>query len=265
MLLILGGWAASSDRDKATRWRQTITWAEQHGCVHLIPELRDDEKYGGPEGPDGYSDWVYQFEYTIFDAVEYDDLDFVKTFVDDGGDVNERNEYGESLLYLASLNWLTEGDSNSLDVIKVLIASDTDLKRDGGSVLCHMFNNPEGPNADVKSIISLLIDKGVSIDAESDIGFNALSSEAGSSTPKVLDYILSLGANINYQNKSGMTALMYATIPENTANVRLLLERGADPGITNNDGASASDYAVESDYHDIIELLENSTPQTRND
>ena len=122
-----------------------------------------------------------------------------------------------------------------------------------------------GPNADAKGIISLLIDKGVSIDTESDIGLNALSKEAYESTPKVLDYILSLGANINYQDGSGMTALMRATTTGNTANVRLLLERGADPGITNNDGLSASDYAVESDYQDISELLENSTPQTRND
>ena len=266
--LILNGWW-SSDHDKAVQWRQTISWAERHGCTHLIPELKEDDKYGGPEGPEGYShEEAWGLEWTICDAAYHADVDFVKKFIKDGGDVNEIDIDGDgySPLFKATLNWaedvrsLPNGDrSEILEVINLLIEAGADLDRDGGSALCHMFNIPEGPDADGKSIISLLIDKGVSIDAEASWGENALtalSGEVGDRMPEFLDYMLSLGANINYQNKDGLTPLMHAVIPVNKTNAKLLLERGADPTITSNNGKSAHDYAVETENDDIVRLFD---------
>ena len=43
--LILGGWWASSDLQKHTRWNDTVKWAQNNGCAELIPELNSDEKY----------------------------------------------------------------------------------------------------------------------------------------------------------------------------------------------------------------------------
>jgi len=37
----------SDDRQKQQRWTETRTWAEQHGFLHLIPALADDEWYDG--------------------------------------------------------------------------------------------------------------------------------------------------------------------------------------------------------------------------
>ena len=42
--LILGGWH-TSDVEKKVRWMETIRWADKHDCMHLIPELKDEEKH----------------------------------------------------------------------------------------------------------------------------------------------------------------------------------------------------------------------------
>ena len=45
MALVLSGWTMSSDFEKQDRWNMTLRWAEQNNCSHLIPDLKEDEKY----------------------------------------------------------------------------------------------------------------------------------------------------------------------------------------------------------------------------
>jgi len=43
--LILNGWVFTGDFEKNHRWQQTIEWANSNGLAHLIPELKESEKY----------------------------------------------------------------------------------------------------------------------------------------------------------------------------------------------------------------------------
>ena len=52
--LILGGWNFSNDYDKKNRWDQTVTWAKENNCTHLLPDLEVDHKYFVNE----LSDWI---------------------------------------------------------------------------------------------------------------------------------------------------------------------------------------------------------------
>ena len=45
MALVLSGWTMSSDFEKQDRWKMTLRWAEHKNCSHLIPDLKEDEKY----------------------------------------------------------------------------------------------------------------------------------------------------------------------------------------------------------------------------
>jgi hypothetical protein len=45
--LILAGWNFSDNWQKKARWDETINWANEHSCMHLIPELTNEEKYYG--------------------------------------------------------------------------------------------------------------------------------------------------------------------------------------------------------------------------
>ena len=43
--LILAGWAYSSDRAKAARWKETVEWATQNGCAKFVTEIPDSDFY----------------------------------------------------------------------------------------------------------------------------------------------------------------------------------------------------------------------------
>ena len=42
---ILGGWIGTTDYGKKLQWDKTLKWAEENKCTHLIPELKEKEKY----------------------------------------------------------------------------------------------------------------------------------------------------------------------------------------------------------------------------
>ncbi|MEP6467356.1 MAG: hypothetical protein ABJB05_13690 [Parafilimonas sp.] len=43
--LVLSGWTMSNDFDKQERWLQTLKWVDNCNLQHLIPELKNEEKY----------------------------------------------------------------------------------------------------------------------------------------------------------------------------------------------------------------------------
>ncbi len=76
----------------------------------------------------------------------------------------------------------------------------------------------------------------------------------------MVSLLLDGGADVNFQNSCGLTALMYAA---RNNNVVLLLNNGADIGIQGNGGYSAltalivwsdSSYRMVSFLHDVISL-----------
>lgn len=56
-LLILGGWAFSSDGEKAERWQETIDWAERNNCASIAADVHDGEYYGYEEPSDEVTGW----------------------------------------------------------------------------------------------------------------------------------------------------------------------------------------------------------------
>lgn len=45
--LILAAWHETSDDLKKLRWKDTIYWAEKHNVAHLIPAMKDEDKFKG--------------------------------------------------------------------------------------------------------------------------------------------------------------------------------------------------------------------------
>lgn len=45
--LILASWHDTPGLMKLLRWKETIEWAEKHTCKHLIPDLKDEDKFRG--------------------------------------------------------------------------------------------------------------------------------------------------------------------------------------------------------------------------
>jgi hypothetical protein len=76
MALVLSGWTMSNDYDKQLRWEETLKWAEKNNVLHLIPVLKEEEKYYVSE-----LDSFRPYEFHTFDKKYKPTLDEIKTAV----------------------------------------------------------------------------------------------------------------------------------------------------------------------------------------
>ena len=67
--------------------------------------------------------------------------------------------------------------------------------------------------------------------------------------------MLEAGADPDQTYQDGMTPLMYAALNDNPGLVKALLERGAHRALTNKDGLTALDIARGFGHAEVVELL----------
>ncbi|HYY43993.1 MAG TPA: ankyrin repeat domain-containing protein [Actinomycetota bacterium] len=90
----------------------------------------------------------------------------------------------------------------------------------------------------------LLIDSGADLNALSSgaiAGVPPLGTAAFVRSVTLAGLLLDAGANVNQRGEGGFTALHTAAANDDEDLVRLLLERGADPGIASDQGARPAD------------------------
>ena len=80
---------------------------------------------------------------------------------------------------------------------------------------------------------------------------------SGDEGREVVELLLDFKADIDYQDKQGTTALMWACMRSNVAVAKLLLERGANKDLRDKDGDSAASYyaAPGARKDDLLALL----------
>jgi len=105
-------------------------------------------------------------------------------------------------------------------------------------------------------IVDILIANGADVNATSIYGATALSETAIKGNNEIITLLLSAGADVNTTNKWGKTPLMWAADYGMVDAVILLLAEGADPSLVDEDGMSALDFAMESEYGEVVKLLE---------
>ncbi len=95
------------------------------------------------------------------------------------------------------------------------------------------------------------------INYQDESGWTALMYATRSQDNKMVNFLLENGANPNIKSNRGDTALMLAANKYNKVIVELLLEAGADLDLKDKDGKTALDYArgIGNEYN--IELIEN--------
>jgi len=101
----------------------------------------------------------------------------------------------------------------------------------------------------------LLLDRGADVDALS-TGPIARVPPLGTAvfvrSPQLARLLLDAGADVNRQGAGGFTALHSAAQSGDVELVKLLLERGADPGVRASDGRRAVDCAQNDDVHALL-------------
>ncbi len=103
----------------------------------------------------------------------------------------------------------------------------------------------------------LLISAGAGVDpVHPKGGGTPLQAAAWEGHPEEVQFLLDVGANVNAIDKEGRTALHSAVSKSNIYVVRILLDSEADTSIKNNKGETALDWAKNSGYIEIAEMLE---------
>ncbi len=211
-------------------------------------------------------------------ACEEGDLDFVKTLVKSGIDVNGIGS-GCFTALMAAVN------EDEVEIVEYLIeqGADVDLVYNGWTALIEAAD--EGSLASMK----LLLKAGAKIDyysiQDSPTAISMAASEGklnclqlllanganingiGKSLPplhnaaaenkgSIIDYLISQKVNINKKDVNGHTALMHAASEGNMNSVVKLIEAGADISIIDLFGATAKDYAEWEEEYEIRDLLE---------
>ncbi|MDR2367931.1 MAG: ankyrin repeat domain-containing protein [Deltaproteobacteria bacterium] len=117
-------------------------------------------------------------------------------------------------------------------------------------------------------MIDFLISKGISIDYQNFQGGTALIQAASSNpNPAVTEALIKAGAKVNAPDSLGATPLMHAAGYGKTPVIRKLLEKGADVSLVDEAGDAAISWAARSnvDSGAIFELLKaKADPKARN-
>ncbi|MEM6277016.1 MAG: ankyrin repeat domain-containing protein [Pseudomonadota bacterium] len=135
-----------------------------------------------------------------------------------GADPNTIDATGRSILMSALVR-------QRYSVAKVLVANGVDV------------NLPE-ENPAGRSPLQLVIDESPSIEA--------------------MDLLLSAGADINFRDARGETALASAAFMNRPDAARYLIEKGADLSLRNNEGVSPLGRALQRGNAEVIELLRDA-------
>jgi len=169
-------------------------------------------------------------EHVLFLAVRSGNPAFVNLVLDRGADVNTRRSDGHTALMAAQFG--------------------RHPKRD--------------------EIIRLLIRRGADVNATDAYGQTMLYGAVTRTNPKeAVDTLVSAGAKVDWQDKSGRTPLMCAAKVGDADAVQVLLDHGADPSLRNRAGNTALDIAMKphpgrsssSNTAEVIRLLKYGRPK----
>lgn len=137
--------------------------------------------------------------------------------------------------------FLQKAEDNKLEDVKELLSYDVDVNTIGNDGFTAIFSG-------VKNIQETILSESI-MDMET--FYNEMTNEMLEKYNPLVTYLVSQGADINYQDTHGNTLLMYAAIYQSVDTIKLLSELGADPNIKNEHGITALMFAAGKGEHSL--------------
>lgn len=106
-----------------------------------------------------------------------------------------------------------------------------------------------------ENVVRNVLRAGIYPETRSSRGHIPLIEASVRNSPKIVDALVSSGANINVSDEEGATALMWASFYEHLEVVRVLLERGADPNLRSWDEQTALIIASREGHFEVVKEL----------
>lgn len=194
----------------------------------------------------------------MIEAAEEGDLDKVKELVEKRSDPNSQDEdSGITPLIQASL-------FGHVEVVKYLLqhGANPNIKDEYGSTaLDSAVHNEPQLNKDVTAIneiVKSLISAGANVNHVVNgvhVGSTVLIDASNNGYSDVVKMLLEAGADPNITDDYNNTPISLASNAGYTEIVKVLLEHGANPNVKDSSGKTPLNYAEEHGYSEIIQLL----------
>lgn len=145
----------------------------------------------------------------------YESLEACKYIIDHSGDINLKNKYGETPLYIAIENLASQGHKFQCaeSIIYLLLDKEVDVNvynNDKKTILMHASQRLKTLWIEHKKIIKKLLNKGANIYAKDMFGITVLMYAANAGNYDIVKILVDKGVDIHEKDEDGKNALYYA-------------------------------------------------------
>ncbi|MCP4624633.1 MAG: hypothetical protein GY850_14050 [bacterium] len=189
--------------------------------------------------------------FSMNEAVRLNDIVLIKSLVDDGADVNERDKLGETPLHVAAMSGYRE-------IASLLLENGADLNAGDVRGLTPVHMAAWRGNRDM---VDLLLNHGADINARDKDGLTPMHTAALDGRKETVALLIDKGADVNAKSKKSLTPLHAAALSGDRETVSLLIDKGADVNARSEDGLTPLDIASRRDHQEVALLLKRHAPQ----
>ena len=177
--------------------------------------------------------------------------EIVKFLLEAGADVNITNANGSTSLHVAIIG---DCSNETLEKIVQQGAAVNAMGNRGKTALIHACESAKTES------VKLLLKKGADPNISDDKGYTSLHAVvSGRCTDNALEDLITHGAYLDAQNKSGKTALWLACSDKKENSIKILLTAGSNPNIADNNGYTSLHVAIGCKKKIIKAIIDHGT------
>lgn len=173
------------------------------------------------------------------------DKDTAQSLIEQGTDINSKDENGQTLLLFAC----SRGHRNATEFL-IANGADVNAKDKNRQTTLHSAAK-EG----YEDVVELLIANNADVNAKNKYGRTPLHSATWRGRMDVTELLLANGANVNAKDKNGKTPLHFVAERGYEDLAGLLIANGADVTVKNKEGRTPLGLAKDKGHKEVVELL----------